>query len=69
MLWRCQNLAAQRINAKTTSKEEEEQMELEDDSVSESSPVVACEPLMKLWERLESNKELCPVCLAINQTC
>ena len=68
MLWKYQNLSLQRIKFKTTSKEEE-QMELEDDVVTEPYLILAYEPLMKLWERLESNEELCPVCLVINQAC
>lgn len=37
-------------------------MELEDDIVTETNLILACEPLMKLCERLESNKALCSVC-------
>lgn len=44
-------------------------MELEDDIVTKANLISVCEPLMKLCERQESNKGLCPVCLAINQIC
>lgn len=42
-------------------------MELEDDAVTEPNLILAYEPLKKLCERLEANKELCPVGLVINQ--
>lgn len=68
-LRKCQNPTVQRITFKTTSKQKGEQLELEDDMGTEPNLILAVEPLMKLCERLESNKGLCPVCLAINQTC
>lgn len=43
-------------------------MELADDAVTEPNLILAYGPLMKLYKRLESNKELCPVCPVINQT-
>lgn len=67
LLWKYQNLAFQKINFKTSSNEEEE-MELEDDTMSEPNLILAYVPLTKLCKRPESNKELCPVCLGINQT-
>lgn len=68
MLWKYQNLSVQRMNFKTTSKEREEQMEPGDDAVTEPNLILAYEPLRKLCKRLESDQELCPLCLVINQT-
>ena len=42
-------------------------MELEDNAVTEPNLILAYGPFMKLYKRLESNKELCLVCLVINQ--
>lgn len=44
-------------------------MELEDDAAIEPDLILAYGPLMKLYKRLESNKEFCSVCLIINQAC
>lgn len=43
-------------------------MEPGDDAVTELNLILAYEPLRKLCKRLESDKELCPLCLVINQT-
>ena len=43
-------------------------MELGDDAETEPNLILAYGPLMKLCKRLESDRELCPVCLVINQT-